>query len=306
MVAAACLGCFLVTLSAAMIAGYGLWMRPRASVSASVDVGDIEGGEGLPFPLNGWLDVIERFGSVLPVGDTARREARRMLLAAGYRLPAGVPLYFGLKACLGFAAPGLLCPFLYMVRPDLFPVAFAGSLAAYTAYRMPTWFVGFASQSRQEEIRHALPDLIDLLVVGVESGLSLDQALGEAARGLASVHPELTEELHVYALETSAGTGRGEALRNLGRRTGELEVRRFASLLIQTERFGTGVARVLRNQARAMRVQRRQRAEELARQIAVKMIFPIFFLIMPSTFLVTAGPAMLYLFVDLRKMLGIE
>lgn len=306
MVAAACVGCFLVTLSAALAAGYRLWMRPSASVSASVDAGNFEGEGGFRFPLNGWLDVVEIFGTALPVGEKARNEARRLLVAAGYRLRAGVPLYFGLKVCLGVAAPGLLCPFLYAVRPDFFPVAFAGFLAAYTAYRMPTWFVGFASHSRREDIRHALPDLIDLLVVGVESGLSLDQALGEAARGLASVHPELTEELHVYALETSAGTGRSEALRNLGRRTGELEVRRFASLLIQTERFGTGVARVLRTQARAMRVQRRQRAEELARQIAVKMIFPIFFLIMPSTLLVTAGPAMLYLFVDLRKMLGIE
>lgn len=306
MVTAACVGCFLLTLSAALAAGYRFWMRPAVSVSSSGKGGNFGEETGFPFSGSGWLDVIERFGTALPVSEQYRAQAKRLLVAAGYRVPVCVPLYFVLKFGLSVAAPGFVCPFLYAVRPDLFAVAFAGLLAAYTAFRMPTWFVEFVSRNRQEEIRHALPDLIDLLVVGVESGLSLDQAIGEAARGLASLHAELTEELHVYALETSAGTGRSEALRNLGRRTGEPQTRRFASLLIQTERFGTGVARVLRTQARAMRVRRRQRAEELARQIAVKMIFPIFFLIMPSTFLVTAGPAMLYLFVDLRKMLGIE
>jgi tight adherence protein C len=295
-----------VTLSAALAAGYRLWVRHPAGVPASGGAHRLQEGWRVRFSLPGWYDAIERLGSALPVGDESRAEAKQMLVAAGYRLPACVPIYFGLKACLTVAAPGLLCPFLYALRPDAFAVAFAGAVAAYTAFRVPSWLVGFAARSRQEEICHALPDLIDLLVVGVESGLSLDQAMREAARGLAFAHHALTEELHVYAIETSAGTGRAEALRNLGRRTGEPDMRKFGSLLIQTERFGTGVARVLRTQARSIRIRRRQRVEELARQIAVKMIFPIFFLIMPSTFLVTAGPALLYLFVDLKKMLGIE
>jgi tight adherence protein C len=306
MVAAACLGCFLLTLSASLIAGYRLWARHPAGGPASGDARGIEDVAPFRFAFTGWSDAIERLGSALPVGDESRAEARRMLIAAGYRLPACVPIYFGLKACLSVVVPGLLAPFLYAVRPDAFAVAFAGAVAAYTAFRVPSWLVGFAARSRQEEICHALPDLIDLLVVGVESGRSLDQAMSEAARGLASAHPALTEELHVYGIETSAGTGRAEALRNLGRRTGEPDMRKFGSLLIQTERFGTGIARVLRTLARSMRIRRRQQAEELARQIAVKMIFPIFFLIMPSTFLVTAGPAILYLFVDMKKMLGID
>jgi tight adherence protein C len=288
-----------------LVAGYRLSVRHAATIPAG-DAPGFEQASRFPHSLGGWQEAIERFGAALPVSDAARVHAKQKLVAAGYRAPASVPVYFALKAGFAVAVPALLCPFLYAVRPDVFAVFFAGSVAAFSAFRLPSWLVAFAARSRQEQIRHALPDLIDLLVVGVESGLSLDQAFGEAARGLASVHPELTEELHVYALETSAGTGRTEALRNLGRRTNEPQVRRFASLLVQTERFGTGVARVLRLQARSMRVRRRQRAEELARQIAVKMIFPIFFLIMPSTFLVTAGPAMLYLFVDLRKMLGVE
>jgi tight adherence protein C len=305
MVAAACLACFFLTLSAVLAAGYRLSVRHPAGIPAG-EAASFNPASRVPYSLAGWQEAIEQIAAALPVAEAARARAKRKLVAAGYRVPACVPVYFALKVGLAGVVPSLLCPVLYSVRPDAFAVFFAGSVAAYAAFRLPSWLVEFVARSRQEDIRHALPDLIDLLVVGVESGLSLDQALGEAARGLASVHPELTEELHVYALETSAGTGRTEALRNLGRRTAEPQMRRFASLLIQTERFGTGIARVLRAQARAMRVRRRQRAEELARQIAVKIIFPIFFLIMPSTFLVTAGPAMLYLFVDLKKMLGIE
>lgn len=306
MVAAACLGCFFLTLSAALAAGYWIWVRQPAPAPAAGEPPGWENTWGFPFSSGEWWETIERVGAALPVGERRRAAARRKLISAGYRLPAFVPIYFCLKFCLVVAVPGVLCPLLYAVRPDAFAVGFAGSLAAYTAFRLPSWLVGFAARTRQQDIRDALPDLIDLLVIGVESGLSLDQAIAEAARGLASAHPELTEELYIYRIETDTGTGRAEALRNLGRRTGEPHMRKFGSLLIQTERFGTGISRVLRAYARSMRVRRRQRAEELARQLGVKMIFPIFFLIMPSTFLVTAGPAMLYLFGDLRKMLGTE
>jgi tight adherence protein C len=247
---------------------------------------------------------IERIGAAMPVGRARRCLARQKLVSAGYREPSCVPLYFGLKCCLALAVPGVLCPLLFAIRPDVFAVAFAGSLAAYCAFRLPSWVVGFAASSRQQAIREALPDLIDLLVIGVESGLSIDQAIAEADRTLGAIHTELSEELYLFRLEMNAGTTRAEALRNLGRRTGEPHMRKFGSLLIQTERFGTGIARVLRVQARFMRLRRRQRAEELAHQLAVKMVFPIFFLILPSTFLVTAGPAMLYLFGDLRRILA--
>jgi tight adherence protein C len=304
MVAAACLGCFVLTLSAVLAVGYRVWLRQPVEVSAA---GGPPGGSShalLAFAVAEVWRAVERVGAALPVEEQRRSEAQAKLVAAGYRAQACIPIYFGLKFCLALALPSLLCPVLWSLRPDVFAVGFAGSLAAYTGFRLPSWLVGFAARGRRQEIRDALPDLIDLLVIGVESGLSLDQALGDAASALGSLHPELTEELYVYRLETDAGTERARALRNLGKRTGEPHVRRFASLLIQTERFGTGISRVLRAQARLMRVRRRQQAEELARQVGIKMVFPIFFLILPSTFLVTAGPAMLHLFGDLRRMLG--
>ena len=306
MMAAACLGCFVLTLAATLAAGYWIWVRQPAHATAEGQTPDRRSRRGFSFSLSALMESIGRVGARLPVGEARRAEAKDKLVSAGYRVPACVPIYFCLKYCLAAVVPGLLCPLLFAVRPDALAVGFAGLLAAYVTFRLPSWMVGFAARSRQQEIREALPDLIDLLVIGVESGLSLDQALGDAARALAPVHPELTEELYVYRLETDAGTERAEALRNLGRRTAEPDLRKFGSLLIQTERFGTGISRVLRGQARSMRLRRRLRAEELARQLAVKMIFPIFFLILPSTFLVTAGPAMLYLFGDLRRMMGTE
>jgi tight adherence protein C len=303
MLALACLGCFVLSLTASLAAGYWVWVRqPRQAPAGPA------WGRRWAFPLSAsdWWKSIERIGEALPVGESRRAEAKRKLASAGYRESACVAVYFGLKYCLALAVPGVLCPLLYALRPDALAVTFAGAVAAYSGFRLPSWLAGFAARNRRQDIRHALPDLIDLLVVGVESGLSLDQALGEAAQALASVYPPLADELYVYRLELDAGTVRADALRNLGRRTGEPYMRKFGSLLIQTERFGTGISRVLRAQARFLRLRRRQRAEELARQLAVKMIFPIFFLILPSTFLVTAGPAMLYLFGDLRKMLGTE
>jgi tight adherence protein C len=114
----------------------------------------------------------------------------------------------------------------------------------------------------------------------------------------------LADELGVFQLEMQAGTSRTEALRNLGERSREPEMRKLASLLIQADRFGTSVARVLRTQARYMRIRRRQTAEEQAHKVGVKLIFPIFFLIMPSVFLVTAGPAVLYLLSNLGSLVG--
>lgn len=306
MVAVACLGCFVLSLSAALVAGYRVWIREPAPVPAHGERPAFEDRPPKVPSLHGPLALIERIGALIPIAEERRLRARQKLISAGYRPAAVVSVYFGLKACLGVVVPAALSPLLYAIRPDVLAVAFAALLAAFTAFRIPSWFVGFSARARQEKIRNALPDLIDLLVVGVDSGLSVDQAIEEAARGLHRAHPELAEELYIYDLHVRAGTERAGALRNLARRTAVLDMRHFTSLLIQTERFGTGISRMLRTQARLMRSRRGQWAEEQARKLSIKIIFPVFFLILPSTFLVTAGPAVLYLFGGLHKMLGTE
>ena len=128
------------------------------------------------------------------------------------------------------------------------------------------------------------------MVVSVEAGLGLDQAVQNVGRELALAHPELSEELGLVTLEMRAGKRRAEALRNLAQRTGEPELRKLTALLIQSDRFGTSMAEALRTHSEFMRVRRRQDAEERAAKVGVKLVFPIFFFILPSMLVVAAGP----------------
>jgi tight adherence protein C len=159
--------------------------------------------------------------------------------------------------------------------------------------------------NRQERLRFALPDALDLMVVSVEAGLGLDQALQYVGRELAGAHKDLSDEFQLVNLELRAGTRRSDALRRLADRTGETELRKLVAILIQTDRFGTSIGDSLRTHSDFMRVRRRQEAEERASKVGVKLVFPIFFLIMPSIMIVAAGPGILqvfkYLFPLMRK-----
>ncbi|HOK44654.1 MAG TPA: type II secretion system F family protein, partial [Bryobacteraceae bacterium] len=148
---------------------------------------------------------------------------------------------------------------------------------------------------RREQIRFALPDALDLMVVCMEAGLGLDQAIANVSRELMRTHKALCEELGLVTLEMRAGKRRGEALKNLADRTGEQELRKLVATMIQADRFGTSIAEALRTHSDFMRVRRRQEAEERAAKVGVKLVFPIFFFILPSMLLVAAGPGILQL-----------
>jgi tight adherence protein C len=135
-----------------------------------------------------------------------------------------------------------------------------------------------------------LPNALDLLVVCVESGLGLDQAILQVSKELEQAHPEITEEFALVNLELKAGKRRVEALRNLAERTAVDELKKLVAVLIQADRFGTSIAQSLRGHADFMRTQSRQVAEEKAAKLGVKLVFPIFFCILPSLFVVTVGP----------------
>ena len=149
----------------------------------------------------------------------------------------------------------------------------------------------------------ALPDALDLMVVSVEAGLGLDQAIQYVAKELAITHPDVSDEFQLVNLEIRAGKRRVEALRNLADRTGEPELRKLVAILIQTERFGTSIADSLRTHSDFMRVRRRQEAEERANKVGVKLVFPIFFLMLPSMLVVAAGPGLLQVFKYLFPMM---
>jgi tight adherence protein C len=297
---------FLLMLAAASAAGYWLWARqPAAELAPASGAHDWTFEDSSPdLELPHWLRVLSEIGSLIKVSDTEGASVRRQLATAGYRHESAVAIFHGLKASGVVLIPLTLAVIFYIVNPNLMQIAPATLLSAYVAFRLPDWVLQRQIGKRRIQINRGLPDLLDLLVIAVESGLSLEQALADTGRDLKLAHPVLGEEIIVFQLETAAGTSRTEALRNMGLRTGEPEMRKLTSLLIQADRFGTSISRMLRTQARYMRTRRRQRAEEMAHKVGVKLIFPIFFLIMPSMFLVTAGPAVLYLLTNFSKLMG--
>jgi tight adherence protein C len=167
----------------------------------------------------------------------------------------------------------------------------------------PKSFLARKVKARQETLRLSLPDALDLLVVSVEAGLGLDQAIQHVARELQVSHPQLSEELSLVMLEMRAGKRRQDALRNFGERTGEGEIKKLVAILVQNDRFGTSMGESLRTHSDFMRTRRKQDAEERAAKVGVKLVFPIFFFILPSMLIVAAGPGILQIFKYLFPMM---
>ncbi|HTQ55940.1 MAG TPA: type II secretion system F family protein [Bryobacteraceae bacterium] len=239
---------------------------------------------------------VQALGEHAPVSPQDAQTTRRTLIAAGYRSERAVPLLYGIKLILAVS----LAILSIMFRTDItanpvlrivLPIA-----ATVGGYWIPGFLLERRVSKRQEKLRLSLPDGLDLMVVSVEAGLGLDQALQNVGRELAVAHPELSEELGLVNLEMRAGKRRAEALRNLAQRTGEPELRKLTAILIQSDRFGTSMAEALRTHSEFMRVRRRQEAEERAAKVGVKLVFPIFFFVLPSILVVAAGPGILQVF----------
>ncbi len=177
--------------------------------------------------------------------------------------------------------------------------------AAALGWAGPNFILARMASRRQHAIRKGLPNALDMLVICVESGLGLDQALMQVSKELRIAHPEITDEFAVLNLEMRAGKRRQEALQNLGERAGVDELQKMTSVLIQADKFGTSISQTLRNFSDYMRVQARQDAEEKAAKIGVKLVFPIFFFILPALFVVTVGPMLVRVMRDfLPQIMG--
>ena len=156
---------------------------------------------------------------------------------------------------------------------------------------------------RKRAIEKGLPNALDLMVVCVESGLGMDQTTLQVAKELEHAHPEICDEFAVMNLEMRAGKSRAEALHNLAERTGVADLKKLVAVLVQTDRFGTSIAASLRAHAEYMREMAHQRAEEQASKLPVKLVFPIFFCVLPSLFVVTLGPVITQLVRELVPMI---
>jgi tight adherence protein C len=232
---------------------------------------------------------LDPFSRALPISPTDVSQTRAWLIQAGYRDAQHVTIYRGLRVL--FAALGFVSVFLFTGFDS--PLLLVG-LTAF-GFFLPRFLLKKKLQERQRRIRLGLPDALDLTVICVEAGLSLDQAMMRVGQDLSHAHPELSAEFHLFDLETRAGKPRVEALRNLAERTGVDDIRALVGTLIQTDRFGTSVAQALRVHSDSLRTERRQRAEEQAAKTTVKMIIPLVLFVMPSLIFVTVGPAVISL-----------
>jgi tight adherence protein C len=269
------------------------WRRRADGASAAA------GSEAAPTGMAGLLKaqlqaLLEWFARMnQPSNVEEVRATRSKLINAGYRSGKAPVFFVGAKlllailmACLMTMIPAKLLGF-----PSVSKLTFYYVLVAACGYYAPALWLRRAIGSRKDALQRAIPDALDLMVVCVEAGLGLDQAIGRVGEELKRAHHELSDELNILALELRTGVSRQEALRNLAHRTDLEEVRNLVALLVQTDRFGTSIGQALRVYADSMRTKRQLRAEELAAKLPVKMLLPLIFFIFPSMFIVVIGPA---------------
>ncbi len=220
---------------------------------------------------------------------------RQRLLNVGYRGRNAVKIFIGIKIVCVMALPATL--FFYSL---FFPIHVSSInlmlfyiILALVGYFLPTLWLKIEIADRQQKMLDSFPDAVDMLVVCVESGIGLDAAIERVAVEMEFENKALSEEFNIYNKETRIGKPRRQALRDLAVRTGLEEVRTLTTLLIQTDKFGTSVAKSLRTHSDFLRVQRFQRAEERAAKLAVKLVVPLIFCIFPSVFVVILGPAII-------------
>ena len=249
------------------------------------------------------VTVLNQIGSRIPSSETEVANLKGDLIRAGFRSENALPVFYGVRIVI--AAMVLILCIVIVGKMEPNPVMKMGLMfsGAGAGWILPRFFLQKRVAKRQEVLRLSLPDALDLLVVSVEAGLGLDMAIQHVARELHTSHPELSEEMSLVTLEMRAGKRRAEALRNFAERTGEAEFRKLVAILIQNDRFGTSMGESLRTHSDFLRVRRRQEAEERAGKVGVKLVFPIFFFILPSMMVVAAGPGLLQVFKYLFPMM---
>ena len=239
---------------------------------------------------------------LIGLGSGEAKGTRLWLAQAGYRGPQSIFNYQGFRlfGAIALGAAGLVLALYFHFEPALILLfAFAGVLVG--AF-VPRFWVSYRVSRRRDEIRRSVPSVLDLMVVCVEAGLSLNAAIQRITEETRDTYRALSEELHLVNQEILIGKTRADAFRNLARRTGVDELRSLAVMLIQADKLGTSVASSLRVLADSLRIKRRQRAEEAAHKTQVKLVFPLVLLIFPELMVILVGPAMITLYKALTDM----
>jgi len=295
---------FIAAAVAGSLIGLKFWIRPKEAIERVTGVGVVEPEEAPVHPSLIFRDVLQKLGNLIPASPKDVTVMQRRMIRAGIRNPAALKYLYGAKLALAVAIPVFVTSLVAGTDWDpankFVVIAGAGAIGFFG----PNEYVNLKAKKRQKEISRGLPNSLDLMVVCVESGLGLDQAILQVSKELEHAHPDISEEFALVNLELKAGKRRVEALRNLSERTASDDLKKLVAVLIQADRFGTGVAQSLRAHSDFMRVQAKQIAEEKAAKLGVKLVFPIFFCILPSLFVVTVGPVVVKIIRELIPMMN--
>ncbi len=246
------------------------------------------------------LDLLAKLGGFLPARD-GRNALRTGLVRAGYRSMQAVTVFLGSKVVLACALPMLWIAYATATAKPLGNAALLTVIWAGVGFYLPTLYIGWRQRERQYELTSSLPDALDLMVVCVEAGLGMTAALQRVSGEMRVTSRAISEEFALVHQQMQTGVSRADALRKLAQRTGVDDIYALVAMLIQTDRLGTSVASALRAHAEGMRVKRRQRAEQMARKAAVKLAFPLVFLVLPALLIVILGPAAIQLMAALSS-----
>lgn len=241
--------------------------------------------------------MVQQFERIVPKSAQETSVVKKRLVRAGYRREAAVNFFYSAKVL----APIVLCLAAFASGIAQYSPLFAYPVALALGFLLPDFWLGHRIKARQASIRRGLPDVLDLLVICIEAGLSLDQATSRTADELKMARPAICDELSIVVLEQRAGCPRSDAWKHFAERTDVDSVRNLVSVLVQSEKFGTSIARTLRIHSDTLRTQRRQKVEEQAAKTTVKLVFPLVLFIFPSLFLVTLGPAAIIVSENFQK-----
>ncbi|MBV9768438.1 MAG: type II secretion system F family protein [Bryobacterales bacterium] len=254
-------------------------------------------------PRDTFANLFRSIGENFPAAKNEQNPYRVKLSWAGYRWPSALPIFYGIKCGSALFFAGLLgiIALVYQGEPSIMLLPMLCGLGI--GFMLPDRVLSWRVRARGRRLRSAIPPALDLMVLAMEAGQAMDQSIADTSRGLKRTHPDLSAEFAQLYLELKNGASRADAFRALAARNHEPELRKLSNLLIDSDRFGVSIVPALRSHTKYLRTRFRQQAQERARKVGVKLIFPVFFLIFPSVLLVTLGPACMMMYKQLKVML---
>jgi tight adherence protein C len=244
--------------------------------------------------------LVKPFQKIVPRNPADVSTVQKRLARAGYREESYINIFYSSKVLV----PGALCVLATVTQVYTYSPLFVYALAAGLGFLAPDFWLNNRIAARKTALRLGLPEALDLLVICVEAGLSVDKATMRTAEELRISQPAIADELNLIYLEQRAGRPRAEAWKHIGERTDVDTIRSLASILIQADKFGTSVGKTLRAYSETLRTRRRQDAEEKAATTTVKLTFPLVLFIFPSLFVVTLGPSMIVMLEGFERYLS--